>query len=131
VALAQQYLKQAAEIDLGNNMGNAAGGVHAAAIGGLWQAIVFGFAGLQMSPDGLTFSPMLLPHWRRLAFPVEWRKRKLRVCIDPNAMRVKVQGSEPLNLRLTAGSQILAEPGREYVAEHAQGGSWNPWRVIR
>lgn len=129
--LAGQYLKQAAEIDLGNNMGNAAGGVHAAAIGGLWQAIVFGFAGLQISPNGLTFSPMLLPHWRRLAFPVEWRKRKLRVCIEPNAMRVKVQGSEPLNLCLTAGSQVLSEPGREYVAEHAQGGNWNPWRVIR
>lgn len=131
MALAQQYLKQAAEIDLGNNMGNAAGGVHAAAIGGLWQAIVFGFAGLQVSRDGLTFSPMLLPHWRRLAFPIEWRKRKLRVCIKPNAMSVNVQGSEPLNLRLTAGSQILAEPGREYVAEHAQGATWNPWRVIR
>jgi len=74
---------------------------------------------------------MLLPHWRRLAFPVEWRKRKLRVCIEPNAVRVTVQGSEPLDLRLTAGSQISAEPGREYVAEHARGGSWNPWRVIR
>jgi trehalose/maltose hydrolase-like predicted phosphorylase len=131
MALAQQYLKQAAEIDLGNNMGNAAGGVHAAAVGGLWQAIVFGFAGLQMSSDGLTFSPMLLPQWRRLAFPVEWRKRKLRVCIEPNAMRVKVQGSEPLKLRFTAGSQILAEPGCEYAAEHAQGDGWKPWRVLR
>jgi kojibiose phosphorylase len=40
-ALARQYLKQASEIDLGNNMGNAAGGVHAASIGGLWQAVVF------------------------------------------------------------------------------------------
>ena len=129
-ALAQRYLKQAAEIDLGNNMGNAAGGVHAAAIGGLWQAMVFGFAGLQMSSDGLTFSPMLLSHWRRLAFPLEWRKRKLRVCIEPNAMRVTLQGPEPLNLRLAAGSQILAEPGCECVAEHAQGGGWKPWRVV-
>jgi trehalose/maltose hydrolase-like predicted phosphorylase len=129
--LAQRYLKQAAEIDLGNNMGNAAGGVHAAAIGGLWQAMVFGFAGLQMSSDGLTLSPMLLPHWRRLAFPLEWRKRKLRVCIEPSTMRVTLQGPEPLNLRLTAGSQVLAEPGCEYVAEHTQEGSWKPWRVVR
>jgi kojibiose phosphorylase len=129
-ALAQRYLKQAAEVDLDNNMGNAAGGVHAAAIGGLWQAIVFGFAGLQMFPDGLSFSPMLLPHWRWLAFPLEWRKRKLRVCIEPNAIRVTVKGPEPLNLRLAAGSQILAEPGCECVAEHAQAGGWKPWRVV-
>ncbi len=51
--LAEKYLRQAAEIDLGNNMGNAAGGVHAAAIGGLWQAIVFGFAGMSPGPEGL------------------------------------------------------------------------------
>jgi trehalose/maltose hydrolase-like predicted phosphorylase len=129
--LAQQYLKQATEIDLGNNMGNAAGGVHAAAIGGLWQAMVFGFAGLQMSSDGLTFSPMLLPHWRRLAFPLEWRKRKIRVCIEPNAMRVTFQGSEPLNLQLAVGPRILVEPGCECVAERTQGDGWKPWRVVR
>jgi kojibiose phosphorylase len=129
--LAQQYLKQATEIDLGNNMGNAAGGVHAAAIGGLWQAMVFGFAGLQMSSDGLTFSPMLLPHWRRLAFPLEWRKRKLRVCIEPNAMRVTLQGSEPLNLQLAVGPRILLEPGCECVAERTQGDGWKPWRIVR
>ena len=47
VALAQTYFRQAAEIDLANNMGNAAGGVHMGALGGLWQAAVFGAAGLR------------------------------------------------------------------------------------
>ena len=47
-ALAERYFRQAAEIDLADNMGNAAGGVHAAALGGLWQAAVFGFAGLRL-----------------------------------------------------------------------------------
>jgi trehalose/maltose hydrolase-like predicted phosphorylase len=128
MTLAQHYLKQATEIDLANNMGNAAGGAHAVAIGGLWQAIVIGFAGLQISPHGLTFSPMLLQHWRRLAFPLEWHKRKLRVCVEPNPMRVTLQRSEPLDLRLAAGPRILAEPGCECVAERAQGDGWKPWR---
>src|ERR1019366_7681149 len=44
--LAQAYFRQAAEIDLANNMGNAAGGVHMGALGGLWQAAVFAAAGL-------------------------------------------------------------------------------------
>jgi trehalose/maltose hydrolase-like predicted phosphorylase len=42
--LAQAYFRQAAEIDLANNMGNAAGGIHMGALGGLWQAAVFGRA---------------------------------------------------------------------------------------
>ena len=40
--------QQAAEIDLADNMGNAAGGVHVGALGGLWQAAVLGFAGLRV-----------------------------------------------------------------------------------
>jgi nucleotide-binding universal stress UspA family protein len=46
-ALAELYFRQAAEIDLANN--NAASGIHAAALGGLWQAAVLGFAGLRFS----------------------------------------------------------------------------------
>src|SRR5262249_36562943 len=37
--VAARYLDQTADIDLGNTMGNAAGGVHAAALGSLWQAV--------------------------------------------------------------------------------------------
>jgi trehalose/maltose hydrolase-like predicted phosphorylase len=123
---AQAYLKQAAEIDLGNNMGNAAGGVHAAALGGLWQAIVFGFAGFRTQSDGVTFAPNLLSHWRRLSFPLQWRGRKLRLSIEPERIRVHVAGNEPFQLRLEGGSEITATDG-EYVAERT-GSEWRPWK---
>ena len=41
---AERYFRQAAQIDLANNMGNAAGGIHTGAMGRLWQAAVLGFA---------------------------------------------------------------------------------------
>jgi trehalose/maltose hydrolase-like predicted phosphorylase len=125
---ARSYLKQAAEIDLGNNMGNAAGGVHAAALGGLWQAIVFGFAGFRTQFDGVSLAPNLLSHWRRLSFPVQWRGRNLRVCIEPESVRVGTAGHEPFRLRLEGGSEILATPGQEYVAERTELG-WGSWRM--
>jgi trehalose/maltose hydrolase-like predicted phosphorylase len=127
--LAQKYLKQASEIDLGNNMGNAAGGVHAAALGGLWQAIVFGFAGLKTGSDNLTFAPNLLPHWRRLAFPLQWRGRKLQIEIDPKTTRVAVSGTQPFKLGMEGGSEITAEPEGGYVAERTQQG-WKPWSLV-
>ena len=49
--LTLDYFRQAGEVDLANNMGNAAGGVHMAALGGLWQAAVFGVAGVRMRED--------------------------------------------------------------------------------
>jgi trehalose/maltose hydrolase-like predicted phosphorylase len=127
---AQQYLKQAAEIDLGNNMGNAAAGVHAAALGGLWQAVVFGFAGVRTLSDGVSFAPNLLPHWKRLSFPLQWNARKLHVCIEPEVIRVGAAGDEPLRIRLRTGFGIIAKPGHEYVAERTES-RWGDWRVAR
>lgn len=73
VALAMRYFRQAMDIDLADNMGNAAKGVHAAALGGLWQAVVFGFAGLRFGEQGPEPQPHLPPQWRGLAMRLQWR----------------------------------------------------------
>ncbi len=126
--LAEKYLRQAAEIDLGNNMGNAAGGVHAAAIGGLWQAVVFGFAGIEVHRDGITFNPHLLPTWRRLAFPLELQGRKLHLAIAPDQIQLRVEeGREPLSISLSGGEDLLARPHQEYAAARNQRG-WEAWQ---
>ena len=77
--LAERYFRQAAGIDLGNNMGNAAGGVHAAALGGLWQAAVFGFAGLHFGPEGPKVRPHLPAGWRSLRFTVQWGGKRYQL----------------------------------------------------
>lgn len=130
VPMAERYLKQAAEIDLGNNMGNAAGGVHAAAIGGLWQAMVFGFAGLELQPDGLSLNPRLLAKWRSLSFPVQWRGRQVRFVIDLNGVRAQVEkGSEGMKLSLAGEPGVLARPSQAYRADRRDTG-WSEWRPI-
>jgi kojibiose phosphorylase len=126
--LAQRYLQQASEIDLSNNMGNAAGGVHAAALGGLWQAVVFGFGGTRAQDDGVAFTPNLLSQWRRLSFPFQWRNRLLRVSIEPDSIHVAVSGANPLRLCFGDGPGFVAEPGREYTAERIRPGQ-NSWRM--
>lgn len=85
IPLAERYFRQASEIDLANNMGNAAGGVHAAALGGLWQAAVFGFAGLRLDEDGPRLDPALPPSWSELAFTVRWRGREHPLTVGSSA----------------------------------------------
>lgn len=78
--LAHRYYRQTAEIDLANNMGNAAGGVHMAAQGGLWQAAVFGMAGLALDEEGPRLvEPCLPPGWRSMRFGVHWRGERVEV----------------------------------------------------
>lgn len=93
---ALQYFRQAAEIDLSNNMGNAAGGVHAAAMGGLWQAAIFGFAGMELHGDALAFYPHCPPEWQTMDFSVRLRGLNLKGHMTPDTFRVDVQGGSPL-----------------------------------
>jgi kojibiose phosphorylase len=65
---AYTHFMLAALADLRNPRGNAEDGIHAASTGGVWQAAVFGFAGLHQSEDGWTVTPRLPGHWLRLAF---------------------------------------------------------------
>jgi trehalose/maltose hydrolase-like predicted phosphorylase len=126
--LAQRYLKQAAEIDLGNNMGNAADGVHAAAIGGLWQAVVFGFAGLQSCSESLSLSPHVLPHWHRLSIPFQWRNERLRISIQRDSVLVNVSGPDAIKLRIANVPAFNAIPNRNYIIAREQHG-WGKWQA--
>ena len=131
VALAQTYFRQAAEIDLANNMGNAAGGVHMGALGGIWQAAVLGAAGLRALRDGIAIDPHLLPGWTEMSFPVQWRERSLylRLVADPGRIEVDVGNGEELTLAVPDGPVCLARPGRRYVLRHDVS-AWGAWEEV-
>jgi trehalose/maltose hydrolase-like predicted phosphorylase len=119
--LAMHYFRQAAEIDLANNMGNAAGGVHAAALGGLWQAAILGFAGMHLAQDGLAFAPNCPPSWGALQFPVQWRGNYLRVLIEPATLKITVEGVSPVMIAVGDGPPVEVPPGRSKRWEQTQG----------
>ncbi|WP_438016587.1 glycosyl hydrolase family 65 protein [Sorangium sp. So ce315] len=150
-ALAERYFDQTADIDLGNTMGNAAGGVHIAAMGSLWQAVAFGVAGITRVPwsdgpggpprapldpaddEAIGIEPHLLPGWRHVKIPISWRGRALEIHVEDDAVEIAVEGSAPLPIcALDAGAParaVLAEPGRRYVARRA-GGRFHPWEEV-
>ena len=72
-------------------MGNAAGGVHAAALGGLRQTAVFGYGGLRVGAKGPALDPRLPPEWTTLSFPFEWRGSVVRVTVGGTPVAVELQ----------------------------------------
>jgi beta-phosphoglucomutase len=79
---AYDFFMLAARADLENVRGNAGDGIHAASAGGLWQALAFGFAGLQLTEDGYEIYPCLPAHWQRLAFNFYLRGERQRIDIQ-------------------------------------------------
>jgi kojibiose phosphorylase len=129
---AAKYLDVTAHIDLDNSMGNAAGGVHAAGMGSLWQAIVFGVAGVRQPPGDdrvLAFDPHLLPGMRHLGVPLLFRGSKLELHVEPASIQASVEGGAPIVLRAerpTGFEEIEAEPGATYVTRRDEDG-FGPW----
>ena len=74
---ATDMLNHAIAIDLEDNKGNVHEGIHGAASGGLWQAIVFGLCGLRLTATGPeTVDPILPEHWQEVSFTVRYRAEK-------------------------------------------------------
>lgn len=76
---AYQFWLKSAGLDLDNNKGNVRDGIHAAASGALWQAIVFGFAGLSVDGDTWRLDPKLPPWWRSVTFTFYHHGQRHRV----------------------------------------------------
>jgi len=70
---AYAHFQRAMRADLHDVRGNGNDGIHGASAGGVWQAVVFGFAGLRIGPDGWSTAPHLPANWKRLKFNIIWR----------------------------------------------------------
>jgi len=66
-------------VDIDNLRGNTPEGIHTACCGAVWQAAIFGFAGLDVTDDGYTTTPHLPDTWTRLAFNFTLRGKLERV----------------------------------------------------
>jgi trehalose/maltose hydrolase-like predicted phosphorylase len=88
--LAARYFRQAVSIDTEDTNRNEAGGIHIAAQAGLWQATIFGFAGLHFGDDGVHLDPHLPEGWSSLRFPLRWRSRALLIAIEREPLTVTI-----------------------------------------
>jgi trehalose/maltose hydrolase-like predicted phosphorylase len=123
--MALRYFRQTAAIDLADTHVAIDGGVHIAALGGLWMMTVFGFAGLGLHSDSIGLDPSLPPGWNSLTFCLQWRGRHLRIsigkaeqCVEATllageAMTIFVDG---LKHQLQPGRPLTASFGRRREA---------------
>ena len=100
---AYKHFLRAALVDLEDVRGNASEGVHGASTGGTWQAVVFGFAGVRLTPNGpVVEAPHLPPDWTRLKFRLKWRNQWHEFDISRNEVKVMTTQDSTEELKLYA-----------------------------
>jgi trehalose/maltose hydrolase-like predicted phosphorylase len=109
--MALRYLHETAAQDLDPDP-STAGGVRIAGLGGLWQAVILGFAGLDIAGDELRIEPRLPSRLRSLAFRVCWRGRSVAIRIDGDAVRATLVKGEAMEIRIAnkKGSLTMHAP---------------------
>lgn len=86
--LAYSFFQRACRIDLGPNRHSSDDGIHAAAMAGIWEAAVFGFAGVRIVNGKLRIMPRLPRNWDRFDFVLYWQKQRLEIGIAPGEIRI-------------------------------------------
>ncbi|SDC80884.1 Trehalose and maltose hydrolase (possible phosphorylase) [Geodermatophilus telluris] len=133
--LALRYVREAALVDLRDLRGDTANGLHLAAVGGAWLALVAGLGGLREDAADLELAPLLPSALSRTAYRVTWRGSLLRVettregttvtllrgpgpvTVVVDGARLSVTADAPVTVPLRDPDPLLAEPrqpaGRE------------------
>lgn len=81
-------LRNAAAIDVDDLARTGAGGVHLGAMGSVWQAVAYGFAGLRPRGDALVVDPRLPDTWSALELRVQFRGISLHLRLESEAIVV-------------------------------------------
>ena len=98
---AYRYFMKTALFDLKNLHRNTDLGIHAAAVGGTWQTVIHGFAGLTLKSDRIVLNPWLPKKWERLAFRVRWRDRDVHLDISHREVSIRIDAEADLTLPCT------------------------------
>ncbi|MHB8295866.1 MAG: glycoside hydrolase family 65 protein [Acidimicrobiales bacterium] len=99
LALAYDYLAEAALMDLGDLEHNTRDGLHVASLAGTWVALVAGLAGMRERHGSLAFAPRLPEGITRLSVAISVQHRRLRLEVTPGSTTYRLLEGEPLQLR--------------------------------
>jgi hypothetical glycosyl hydrolase len=106
-ALAEKLWGAASRIDLGPAMTSSDAGIHAASLGGIWQAVVMGFGGFRLLGDKVRLDPLLPAGWEQLRYEVRVRYVHLKVTVGRDTINVDSENpDDPL---------VVICSGREYT----------------
>lgn len=94
--LALRYFDETLMLDLDDLHANADQGVHVAASGGVWSALVRGFAGFDDDGEKISLRPRLPEKWNAIAFRCRCRDTHLEIRVDREATTVTVLDGPPI-----------------------------------
>lgn len=108
---AYKYFSATSRLDLDDYHKNVYSGIHAANMAGTWMGITFGFAGMNMYDNKLSFRPYLPDKWQSYTFRLVYRGRVLKVSVNKEKTIYELLHGSKLTF-IHCGRKITIEEGK-------------------
>ena len=87
-------------------------------MGGVWQALAYGFAGVRPHDSGLEVEPALPATWSTLELRIQYRAVPLRLRVDPDV--IIIDATAPITL-LVDGHRVTCNAGETRIRRNNRG----------
>nr|WP_199043623.1 beta-phosphoglucomutase [Dyella sp. ASV24] len=115
---AWRYFQDTLRVDLDDLHGNAAHGLHMAAMAGSWLSLAWGYGGMRVIDGQLHLRPQLPGAWRSYRFGITWRDAHLRVEVNAEGVRYTVAHGDSVAFH-HAGQPVQLSGGESCAMPHA------------
>ncbi len=101
IRLAYEFFLKAMEIDLNDNYSDTTDGIHAAALGGIWNSVILGFAGVKFGMDCIEITPHLPDSWEEMRFKIKAQGQFIRINIQRDKIQLEAEEALTKELEFT------------------------------
>jgi trehalose/maltose hydrolase-like predicted phosphorylase len=114
VDAATEMLSLAARLDLDDITHTTGRGLHLATMGGVWQALAYGFMGLRPRSGTLVVDPSVPDSWGTLSLNVRFRGARVR--LEATSQMLRVTGDRPVTVEVPGHGSFTVEPSATEIA---------------
>ena len=108
--LAWEFFRKCLVVDINENPHDSTDGVHSASLGGIWNCLIFGFAGVHYEKGVLYLTPNLPKQWKTMDFNMYIEGVKVHFTVGRDNITLNCEKKEGRKIRVKAEN-------KEYVLE--------------
>ncbi len=116
VQKAREYFQLSARFAFVDYNKDSRGGVHIGNFGGLWQSLVFGFAGMELADGVMRFTPHLPLEWKGLEFNLVYQGNKFSVAVSAESVSLTADRANRGAVKFASGGQTVQLDAGETAA---------------
>jgi len=103
-------------MDISNLYGNSKEGIHGASLGGTWQAVIFGFAGVSIAKEKLCINPRMPRSWKKMTFSLFWKGDILQLELTNNIIVLKALAHKKKKIEIGIFDKVTSiKTNKKYI----------------